>query len=467
MRHDRIDVQTKALRDLGLELKPRNGSRFRTRAVGLLILATTTVCALRLLRLIDVYAVNVLYWDLWDTHQPFFRGAGAWEVFRFQHGPHRLGLGHLLTQWLATMSGMSTRVEAFAVGVVLCVALSAVLILKFRLQRKLEASDAILPLAVLTLLQWEAVVVPALSFGVVTILLLFLTCAAWTVSSVLMRTALVVVLHYLVITSAFGIALAPITPAILLVSGLIDGRAHRIRARSIQFAGAAAAILANVSFFVGYTNSPSADCFSWLSWMHLLIPRHMSVLVAQSFGLRTLLHGLLPVAIGAILLILYTLIFTIASKRIQVKGSETDSMALVLATLSGFTLSYAFLNALGRACLSLAQAESSRYVMLLIPGVASLYLAILTIRNVAWKRLTMAALMIAIFHGWNVPVEWEPALARQREFKLRWVGCYLKSRDLTRCNAEEGDIYPWNPELRLPKKLAYLEENRLNLFQAE
>src|SRR4029453_13861349 len=47
--------------------------------------------------MIDRHAVNVLFWDQFTFYQALAENTNAWELFRWQHGPHRQGLPFLLT----------------------------------------------------------------------------------------------------------------------------------------------------------------------------------------------------------------------------------------------------------------------------------------------------------------------------------------------------------------------------------
>ena len=53
--------------------------------------------AFRLFRLTAQYAVNIFFWDQWDFNDAtLFEHHSPWQIFRFQHGSHRQGLGGLL-----------------------------------------------------------------------------------------------------------------------------------------------------------------------------------------------------------------------------------------------------------------------------------------------------------------------------------------------------------------------------------
>src|SRR6266478_4983604 len=70
----------------------------------------------RFFHLIDRLAVNVIYWDEWDFLGGLFEDRGWWELFTWQHGPHREGLGYAVIKICAALSSWDTRFEAFVVG---------------------------------------------------------------------------------------------------------------------------------------------------------------------------------------------------------------------------------------------------------------------------------------------------------------------------------------------------------------
>ena len=80
----------------------------------LLLLIAFSVLALRLLILISHYAVNVFFMDQWDiADATLFQRHSLWEMFRWQHGPHRQGLGSLLAYLIEPFFHWSSRSESF------------------------------------------------------------------------------------------------------------------------------------------------------------------------------------------------------------------------------------------------------------------------------------------------------------------------------------------------------------------
>src|SRR3972149_747925 len=73
--------------------------------------AVTLFLAFRLFRFIDHYAVDVLFWDQWAFWGGLFDGSDPWALWRWQHGPHRQGLGGLVVAATAWLTGWNVRAE--------------------------------------------------------------------------------------------------------------------------------------------------------------------------------------------------------------------------------------------------------------------------------------------------------------------------------------------------------------------
>src|SRR5262249_24030138 len=93
--------------------------------------------AVRYFQFIANNAVNVLFYDQWDFLTPFFENrADVITLFRWQHGPHREGLGLIANKVLYPLTGWDTRAEGFMIGGFLAAAMLLALRLKDRLDGK-------------------------------------------------------------------------------------------------------------------------------------------------------------------------------------------------------------------------------------------------------------------------------------------------------------------------------------------
>ena len=88
---------------------PKRSSRL-TSPAGLVLLATALL-SLSFLFFVNRFGVNVLFFDQWDLLEPLFEGKNLWETFLWQHGPHRQGIGGVLTSLVLNATRWDTVCE--------------------------------------------------------------------------------------------------------------------------------------------------------------------------------------------------------------------------------------------------------------------------------------------------------------------------------------------------------------------
>src|ERR1039458_9983618 len=73
--------------------------------------------AVRLVLAVWRYSVNLLFWDQWDFYTPLFQHASLGQIFNWQHGVHREGIGLVLDKLVLESTRWNSRAEAlFMVG---------------------------------------------------------------------------------------------------------------------------------------------------------------------------------------------------------------------------------------------------------------------------------------------------------------------------------------------------------------
>src|SRR5579884_2324477 len=132
--------------------------KFPSSRTGQLAVAAVFIAlATRLFLLVKRYAVDIFFWDQWDIHDAsLYEHASAWEIFRFQHGPHRQGVGGLLSALIEPLFSWNSRTEAFVVTGIVVIAGIAILWLKYRLFGSITWVDIVIPMLVFTPAQWES-----------------------------------------------------------------------------------------------------------------------------------------------------------------------------------------------------------------------------------------------------------------------------------------------------------------------
>jgi len=448
-----------------LELAPWPGWLTGWWVRALLGVAIALLCA-RLFLLIDRYSVNVLFWDQWDLFDAFFQDAGAWELFRWGHGPHRQGIAFLLTRALMDATAWNTRAEAFMIGALVVLAAALALWLRRRLFGALTPMDVAIPLLVLTPAQYGIFVqTPNASHGAAPLLLLVALGCACTLRHRSARCAVLVVLDFLLVHTGFGIVAGAITP-VLLVSECVEawrdegGRAARWPAACIALSLASLGV-----FFVGYRFDPGLDDFAFPSPHARFYPKYVALMLANLLGVKG--TGLLPTLAGFAALAAVLFAAVVHGLWLFTRRGEARRRSAAIAALAGFGLLFCAATAVGRVTLGLQAAQSTRYVPLVVPALLGLLLHLQTIRSLR-PRLLASCLAAVAMAAASLPVR--PADARFMAIlardKQRWVDVYLETGSLRAADEQaRRRIYPHPPEVtRLEQKLAYLRRHRLNLF---
>ena len=126
---------------------------------------------------------------------------------------------------------------------------------------------------------------------------------------------------------------------------------------------------------------------------------------------------------------------------------------------------------MGRACLGLGIAESSRYVTPLIVGFFGLYLGALSMGSRFWKwTYTSVLWTVALLSSAQVHTQDRLKMNEYSTAKRAWKECYLASGDIQTCSvATNFHVIPrldhtFIDDSRLQQKLDFLKRNHLNLY---
>lgn len=430
----------------------------------LILVAVSGLLIGRLFSFIARYAVNVLFSDQWAFYSPLFDYKNIWQLFSWQHGPHRQGIGLVVTAILANASYWNTRADAFAAGVLLCLAMVCALILKWRLFGSLHLADITIPLLFLTLFQYEAlVVVPNLSYGVFPLLLIMLYCLALLVENQTKRHFLILVLNFLMIYTGFGVFMGLLTLAIMLID-IYQSRHHRGNMNTAVLAFILA-LASSLSFLISYHFNPAIANFS-LSLTYLVqYPLFVSMMLSAYWGWHAMVVGQpIAIAAGGFLFIILGGVLVFRGRHLLKEKRHDDHKNLIIAVLIGYSLLFCFFTAVGRTPLGLQQAQVSRYLTLMIPAFLALYFHLQTIR-IAKLRLLLVTIYFIMSIVGSLPIGMIENLPLENyQNKVNWKACYLQYEDVQQCDQiTQFQIYPVFDD-DLQNKLSYLKANHLNLF---
>src|SRR6266581_3621214 len=128
-------------------------------AVIFVVLACFLFPLLRLLILVRDFTVEILYYQQLDFYDAYFQKLSWAQIFRFQHGEHRLGVGGILQAIVLDASSWRNSAVSYSIVTVLLLAALSVLFLKRRMSGRLEIIDGALPILFLTSNQYETIVI--------------------------------------------------------------------------------------------------------------------------------------------------------------------------------------------------------------------------------------------------------------------------------------------------------------------
>lgn len=431
----------------------------------LLTAAVFAVLAARMFLFIDRYAVNILFWDQWDFYGPLFQGSGVWQMFDWQHGPHRQGIGFLLTATLAHFSGWNSRWDAFGVGAVLVAACLAGIVLARKCGVRGWAL-AIIPLLFFNLRQYEMFVNASnISHGAMPILLFMLLLLAWFIPKPGLRFSAVSLLTFLCIFTGFGIFIGVVVPVVLAILAIQYWREKRYRDLALTICALVVIAGSWTLFAAGYQFNPAVDGYRFPYEK----PQEYLYFVAAMFdnfhGLKTdnffaLLAGM---AFTAVLLAL----MLIRGWRLLRNRRETQQVDIIVFSLCAFVLVYCANTAVGRVFLGWRDAASaSRYVTLLIPAGLALLVSVGS-GDRSRVRSGLLAFYLAFLAYNTVQLhsrDWRVVDHFSRG-RADWKTVFLETNSQETADARTHfQVYP------IPvsdEKIQFLREHHLNLFRQD
>ncbi|MGR0482251.1 MAG: hypothetical protein ACTFAL_12835 [Candidatus Electronema sp. V4] len=440
----------------------------RQSLVGWLAAVFTVFLVLRWFFLIDKYSVNLLFWDQWDFMGGLFEKKGPWELFSWQHGPHRQGVGFFLTKLTADLSGWNTRTECFMIGTVICLAALTALALKWRLAGNITAFDLAIPLLYLSPLQFELFAnTPNVSHGAMPLLLITLFCLCWTIKNITLRYFLCAAINFMTIYTGFGVFIGCIVPFLFLSEIVLAFRINDQRRKISAIFFFIVSVASILSFFINYTFNSAAEGFVFPHPEPLIYVKFILITFATFIGMRMSHEILYVIATPIVLLMIWLLIKTsMETGRSILRGTigNQTTFRQIFIVLTAFTLLFSLNLAIGRACLGLDAAAAHRYIPYMTLGFFALYLFAVTRDKVPTKLILtcMACFFVTTFSIGNHNRIYAQRLCHGKQ---KWKQVYLLTENILLANTASGfKIHPNPPAARLKEKLNYLKEHRLNLY---
>lgn len=422
------------------------------------IVAAFVFGVIRVFTLVQLYAVNVISKDGWMYEDATLFQQHSWlEIFRWQHGPHRLGLGAIFQKLTGPLVGWNSRYESFSIAGILCLAAICAIVLKRRLTGRLESTDVIIPLLFLTPVQWQVLVdLVHPSIGPLPVFLCLLYCLASIADRPVTRYMGIAVLNFVLIYTGFGLVIGLITPILL-------GAAFWKCRNKWALAGLVISLLSFASFCLDYRFNSGVGCFSPTPTNPVYYCVFAAFMLSTFIGIQPVSHLAPAIIVGMALLF----VFVIACLRCCQRAARlTSNIHVVASILLVYSLLFCFATSYGRMCLGLSAAQGSRYMSYLTLGFFGLYLASRAMTDRFARVLsTTVVLGLTLLTLTGLRTSDRQTMSALRDSRKRWVSCYLTNHDVQRCDREAGLPICWEPEPPdLTSKLDFLERHKLNLF---
>jgi len=455
--------QGKTSRAIESRSRPTRQAQLASHLPRVLVVLVYAAFAARLFFIISQYAVNVFCWDQWDfNNATLFEHHGLWQIFRWQHGPHRQGLGGVLEKLLEPLIRWNTRYESFGIGAIIVMAAVLALYLKKRMFGRIGYEDMIIPLLFLTPVQYEGLIsTPNPAHGPLPLLLMILYCLSWTVHRQLWRYCWVLITNFLLIYTGLGVFAGFLTPMLIAAAWPRSDADLRRRKHIANAFALLVSVLSVASFFIGYKLTTAAPCSSFPPQNPIRYVEFMAVMFANFLGIKKSFLVAEVVGGGILLAVLVGLVLA-AIELISANKAQREHKVI-----TGALLAYCFLfclsAAFGRLCIGLDAAQGSRYTTYLILGFFGLYLCARSVRRNGTRiALLCTVLVLALLSALRLH---KSEMRSHAAEKRAWVSCYFARHTVQQCNSvTDFKIYPWPEATHLQEKLDFLEQRHLNLY---
>lgn len=430
-----------------------------------LALAAFVFLAWRQHQLVNRYAVNVLYWDQWAYYDVLFQNRGWWSTFNFQVGPHRMGMGFVVTRILAHLSGWDSRWDAFGVSFTLILAAGLAWKLALRCGVRAGLSLIAIPLLFFNRHEYAAFSETAnISHGAMPLLLIMLFCLAWFLRRPGWRITVLAALTFLLIFTGFGLFIGVIAPMLLGLEGLQALRSGD-RSRCVWAMLAILVISAGWLLFLrNYIYTAAIPNFRFPYERPHEYFLFMAIMLANFLGVAH--AGALVLWVGAVFAGAVLAVLAVYGRRIVRRGVAEEPVNTVIFALAAFEVAYLINTAIGRVMLGLDEAPiASRYVILMIPGGLAVFLALATCaRPKLARRLSVAFALLLIPATAFLRTSEQNALDGFSTGRRNWKEACLRTHSESEASkVSHFDVFPFP----VSDKLMFLETRHLNLFNGD
>ncbi len=430
------------------------------------VILVFTFCSAYFFSFIYSNTANILYWDQWDIVNEIVNEDNWINLVFFQHNEHKMGLGLVITKFLASVTSWSNQAETVLTGLVIFISAVLAVLIKKRIFGKIEIYDIFIPILFFNLYQWENLIWGFQISFVLPLLMLFLSVYLYTFKESVLRNLLLIFISLLSIFSHFhGLIIVLITFIFFILNAFHSQKFEDRR----KYLG-----LGIISLIIGlfyFNNFTQVESLATRSNLLLTVPKNIAYIILelnQLFGLQISKNLGIFSIFEIISLLIFPLIALASFSFLLLKAKKESALIKYYPIISLFIFTFIFciLTAFGRSSLGLTQALSSRYATFIIPVFLGVYLSLLLLlQNKLKQRLIILFISIfLILSSYNYFTSSSKITSHLNNLS-EWKHCYLKSRQIETCNKlTYFFVYPESGAKKLENNLSILKKHRLNLF---
>jgi hypothetical protein len=429
-----------------------------------LLMGATACCLYRLHILIKNFLVDIPFVDQYYVYKGFVENRSLHDLFFWQHGMHRQGIGGILQKIILDAFAWDNHAVSYFVVIILFISLAVSVFISRKLfYFPASAADVALPLIFLTTNQYETLVsgmnIAAQSLPM---LLTIIATALLFIKKSFYRTPLLALISAISLFTGFGYHLFFSLAAVAALDLLVSMRKHDASATIHHwiFLGLNGIFL---YFFLSNLHwNPVVECFQFPHYPLYDYPIFAGLMPAKYFGFSYLRTPLLAIlfSIGWVLLVGFLVVYLTGK---ILRSDDPRWRALLMLLL--FSSSFAALTSIGRVCTGMYAAGSPRYMTLMIPCAFAFYLLLRMIPQGNIRKLIGPVFILLCLGGYlPLRLSQRESLVKVSTLQAQWRSCYLKTQSISECDKQAGDNLCIHPDLQ-KEVLDYLQKNRLSLFR--
>jgi len=407
---------------------------FRERLPGIAVMFFSFLLSIKLICFVKLHAVNLLFSDHWTYLKPLFDDSGAWERFNYQHGPHRQGLGFLISGWLMQISNWNTNLDSYFIGVVLCFSNILLLLLFRTLRGKFIWSDILCPLLILSPIHYETILLaPNSSHSIIPLFLIIASCLGFIIKNQLYASMYLLLSGFLLVYTGFGLF-----AGLLLLSYLAAKALHKAIEKENTFFNCRIFFLSLAppfAYFWSYNMQFATYDFSLEPPASIQYVEFICFLWAGVFQIRP------PYAFrfGAILLLTLLVSTLFLFKEFY---KTRDGKYLIPLYLIVSSLIYTIAVSTGRIQTGANFAQGSRYMSLPMLGIFGSYIFLNSI-SINWLKTSSSSILL-IFSLNDVFLDktHTEVLEGFQSMKRQFLVAYSPDKSLAQVQTDSGVLIP-------------------------